>query len=184
MHDIYSGVITATHLGYDERGTLTFLIDIKTDSGFTIGFGGNALSYYDGVFKHFSTCVGEIVSNILDVLRVDKWEELVGKVVFVGVLNEKAVSICSFDRRRCFDLYMYRHNASFNALVGDINWDYDLSKAPIDEPIFLLSEDSFMLPKMVFCGTIERVDKGLVKGSCVCGNKEYFNRSKIVAWSR
>lgn len=72
--------ITSTMLGREDHGIMTFMIYI--DAGdFSCGVGGFCLDEFNTttqtrVFRAESM---EVISKILDVVGVDKWEDLPGK---------------------------------------------------------------------------------------------------------
>ena len=72
--------ITSTMLGREDHGIMTFMIYI--DAGdFSCGVGGFCLDEFNAttqtrVFRAESM---EVISKILDVVGVDKWEDLPGK---------------------------------------------------------------------------------------------------------
>lgn len=64
-----------------------------------------------------------------------------------------------------------------------LEWDYDMEKCPQNQKVFLLSDDEFpILPQNIYVGTI--IDNGRFKtrGECFMGDRDYFYRSKIIAW--
>ena len=80
--EIKNAQITGTMLGREDHGIFTFDIYVKFDSC-GCGVGGYALDYYDKELgkRVFSAKSLEAVSNILDVVGVDKWEDLKGKYI-------------------------------------------------------------------------------------------------------
>lgn len=82
--EIKNAQITGTMLGREDHGILTFMIFVKFGSC-GCGIGGYALDYYDkeNNKRAYSAKSIEVISNILDVVGVDKWEELEGKYIRV-----------------------------------------------------------------------------------------------------
>ena len=82
--EIKNAQITRTMLGREDHGIFTFMIYIKCDS-WACGVGGYALDYYDETFdkRVYSAKSLEAVSKVLDVVGVDKWEDLKGKYIRV-----------------------------------------------------------------------------------------------------
>ena len=80
--EIKNAQITGTMLGREDHGIFTFMIYIKCD-GWACGVGGYALDYYDKESdkRVYSAKSLEAVSRILDVVGVDKWEDLKGKYI-------------------------------------------------------------------------------------------------------
>lgn len=79
---INNAMITSTMLGREDHLNMTWMIYIKTSS-FVCGIGGYYLDGYDKetktrVFKAESM---ESISELLDVVGVDKWEDLPGKYI-------------------------------------------------------------------------------------------------------
>lgn len=76
--------ITSTFLGYEDHGIFTFSIGLEGD-GWGVGFGGIALDGYD-IKKDERVPDSKAVSvltEILKVVGVNKWEDLKGKTVRV-----------------------------------------------------------------------------------------------------
>ena len=80
--EIKNAQIESTMLGREDHGIFTFMIYIRFD-GCGCGVGGYALDAYDKQLNKrvFSTKSLEAVSKILDVVGVDKWEDLKGKYI-------------------------------------------------------------------------------------------------------
>lgn len=74
--------ITSTMLGREDHGIMTWMIYIKA-SNFSCGIGGYCLDEYDKETKTrvFRAESMESVSKLLDVVGVDKWEDLPGKYI-------------------------------------------------------------------------------------------------------
>ena len=79
---IRNAKILPTKLGREDHGIMTFMIFIEF-YGAGCGVGGYALDYYDRESnKRVFTGKGlEAISNILDVVGVDNWEDLKGKYI-------------------------------------------------------------------------------------------------------
>lgn len=80
--EIKNAQIERTMLGREDHGIFTFMIFVKCEH-WTCGVGGYALDSYDKQLNKrvFSTKSLEAVSKILDVVGVDKWEDLEGKYI-------------------------------------------------------------------------------------------------------
>lgn len=78
---IKNAIIESTMLGREDHGILTFMIRVRFDSCVSVGIGGYALDYYSRELEKrvYSAKSLEAISNILDVVGVDRWENLVGK---------------------------------------------------------------------------------------------------------
>ena len=80
--EIKNARITKTMLGREDHGVMTFMIFIESGST-GVGVGGYALDQYDKETKT-RVChpIGlEAISTILDVVGVEKWEDLPGKYI-------------------------------------------------------------------------------------------------------
>lgn len=80
--EIRNAKITSTMLGREDHGIMTFMIFVEWDC-FACGVGGYALDGYDKatdkrVFRAESM---EAISKVLDVVGVDKWEQLSGQYI-------------------------------------------------------------------------------------------------------
>ena len=80
--EIRNAKITSTMLGREDHGIMTFMIFVEFD-GCRCGIGGYALDYYDRdtQTRVFNIKDMEAISKILDVVGVDKWEDLPGKYI-------------------------------------------------------------------------------------------------------
>lgn len=79
---IKNAKIQSTMLGREDHGIMTFMIYIAAD-GFTCGVGAYCLDEFDSarqtrVFRAESM---EAISKVLEVVGVDKWEDLPGKYI-------------------------------------------------------------------------------------------------------
>lgn len=74
--------IRSTMLGREDHGIMTFMIYIDA-CNFSCGVGGFGLDKYDDNIKTriFRAESMEAISKILDVVGVDKWEDLPGKYI-------------------------------------------------------------------------------------------------------
>lgn len=79
---IKNAKIQSTMLGREDHGIMTFMIHIDAGS-FSCGVGGFCLDEYDNNKKKriFNTKSMEVISKILDVVGVSKWEDLPGKYI-------------------------------------------------------------------------------------------------------
>lgn len=80
--EIKNARIRSTMLGREDHGAMTFMIYIDAD-GFSCGVGGYGLDDFDPatqtrVFRAESM---EAISKVLEVVDVDKWENLPGKYI-------------------------------------------------------------------------------------------------------
>lgn len=80
--EIKNAKIISTMLGREDRGIMTFMIHVEFDSC-GCGIGGYAIDKYDEKTetRAFSACGLEAISKILDVVGVDRWEDLPGKYI-------------------------------------------------------------------------------------------------------
>ncbi len=74
--------IQSTMLGREDHGVMTFMIYIDA-CDFSCGIGGFCLDEYSDDIKAriFRAESMEVISEILDVVGVDKWEDLPGKYI-------------------------------------------------------------------------------------------------------
>ncbi len=74
--------IQSTMLGREDHGVMTFMIYINADS-FTCGVGGYCLDEFNPATQTrvFRAKSMEAISKILEVVGVDKWEDLPGKYI-------------------------------------------------------------------------------------------------------
>lgn len=82
--NIENAEITSTFLGYEDHGIFTFNIMLKGD-GWGVGYGGRALDGYiekEGERVPHQEAMS-IITEILNVVGVKKWEDLKGKHVRV-----------------------------------------------------------------------------------------------------
>ena len=80
---IKNALIKSTMLGREDHGIMTFMIFIEFDKCVTCGVGGYMLDEYDkGLNKRvFRAKSMESISKVLDVVGVDRWEDLTGKYI-------------------------------------------------------------------------------------------------------
>ena len=80
--EIRNAKITSTKLGREDHGIMTFMIFIEF-AGCGCGVGGYALDMLGRKSNErmFSTKGLEAISEILDVVGVDNWEDLKGKYI-------------------------------------------------------------------------------------------------------
>ena len=79
---IKNAKIESTMLGREDHGIMTWMITIKFDKCVSCGVGGYALDSYDKETKTrvFYADSMESVSKLLEVVGVDKWEDLPGNI--------------------------------------------------------------------------------------------------------
>lgn len=77
---IENALIKSTHLGLEDHGIMSFMLDLELSVGCQ-GFGGWAMDEWsEGKQKRLGSAFGlECVRQILDVVGVDRWERLPGK---------------------------------------------------------------------------------------------------------
>lgn len=64
-----------------------------------------------------------------------------------------------------------------------MDWNYDMESCPLDTKVYLLSaNDCPILPQVEYVGTITFNGRFKTRGECYKGDKDYFYRSKIIAW--
>ncbi len=75
--------IKSTMLGREDHGIMTFMLYIEFDKCTTCGVGGFALDEYDSMAKTrlFKPESMKLLSEILDVVGVERWEDLPGKYI-------------------------------------------------------------------------------------------------------
>lgn len=80
---IKNAIIKSTMLGREDHGIMTFMIFIEFDGCMACGVGGYALDGYDRYSKArvFHAKSMEVISKILDVVGIDRWEDLPGKYI-------------------------------------------------------------------------------------------------------
>lgn len=81
--NIKNAIIESTMLGREDHGIMTWMIFIKFDKCVSCGVGGYALDSYDSD-TDTRICVAESmesIAKILDVVGVNKWEDLPGKYI-------------------------------------------------------------------------------------------------------
>lgn len=81
--EIKNARITSTMLGREDHGIMTFMIFVEFDKCCSCGVGGYALDGYDkdSKIRVFTAKSMEAISKILDVVGVDKWENLPGTYI-------------------------------------------------------------------------------------------------------
>lgn len=81
--EIKNAVIEDTFLGRECHGIFTFSISVMFDGCVCCNVGGYALDGYDKQTQRrvFHAKSAELISRILDVVGVDRWENLKGKYV-------------------------------------------------------------------------------------------------------
>ena len=77
--------ITSTQLGREDHGIMTFMLFVEISGGGCCGIGGYALDGYDKDLQQrvFHAKSMESISEILNVVGVDTWEQLPGKYIRV-----------------------------------------------------------------------------------------------------
>lgn len=75
--------IGATHLGFEDHGIFTFSLTLE-DGATGQGFGGYGLSYERDGERLVNPLSGKIITEILRVVGVDRWEALKGCYVRAG----------------------------------------------------------------------------------------------------
>lgn len=80
---IKNAEITSTMLGREDHGIMTFMIFVKFDKCVHCGIGGYAIDQYDQETKSrvFAVKGLEAISRIMEVVGVNKWEDLSGKYI-------------------------------------------------------------------------------------------------------
>jgi hypothetical protein len=102
--EIENGKIRSTMLGTEDHGIFTCFIDIDFD-GSGQGFGGYGLDSWSKKHdRRIGTAYGlEFIKHILDVVGVEKWEDLVGKYIRVKHDMTKIESIGHITKNKWFD---------------------------------------------------------------------------------
>lgn len=96
MSEIVNAKITGTMLGFEDHGIMTFFVYLEWD-GAGVGFGGYGLDEYNPELKK-RVGVGmslDLLKEIMEVVGVEKWEDLKGKYCRVesGGWGESAIAI-------------------------------------------------------------------------------------------
>lgn len=80
---IKNAIIESTMLGREDHGIMTFVLYIRFDDGLCCGVGGYALDEHDKVHNKrvFRAKSMEAISKVLEVVGVEKWEDLPGKYI-------------------------------------------------------------------------------------------------------
>ena len=112
---ILNAQITDIFLGYDvDHGFLTFKLTLDIEGGISCVFGGTPLDEYDYISKKRCCCGYSmvIITEIMQVVGVDRWEDLKYKYIKV-ILNEdrnKITAIGNLMKPEWFDIYdFYKH---------------------------------------------------------------------------
>ena len=81
--EIKNAIITKTMLGREDHGVMTFVVYVKFDSCVECGVGMYAIDGYDRETdsRVFTASGLEAISKILEVVGVDRWEDLPGKYI-------------------------------------------------------------------------------------------------------
>lgn len=99
--------ICSTMLGREDHGIMTFMICIAAD-GFTCGVGGYCLDEFDPATRTrvFRAESMEAISKVLEVVGVDKWEDLPGKYIRIEYngLGSTATKIGNIIEEKWLDL--------------------------------------------------------------------------------
>ena len=105
--EIKNAKISSTMLGREDHGIMTFMIYID-GYGFSCGIGGYCLDEFSSatqtrVFRSESM---EAISKILEVVGVDKWEDLPGKYIRIEYngLGSTVTKIGNIIEEKWFDL--------------------------------------------------------------------------------
>ena len=105
--EIKNAKISSTMLGREDHGIMTFMIYIDA-CGFSCGIGGYCLDEFSSatqtrVFRAESM---EAISKILEVVGVDKWEDLPGKYIRIEYngLGSTVTKIGNIIEEKWFDL--------------------------------------------------------------------------------
>ena len=80
---IKNSKIESTMLGREDHGIMTWMLFISFDKGMCCGVGGYTLDIYDrkSDTRVFYAESMESISEILEIVGVDKWEDLPGKYI-------------------------------------------------------------------------------------------------------
>lgn len=81
--EIKNAQIESTMLGREDHEIMTFIINVRFDSCSHIGIGLYALDGFDTATQTrvFTAKSMEAISRVLDVVGVNKWEDLPGKYI-------------------------------------------------------------------------------------------------------
>lgn len=112
---IKNAKIRSTMLGREDHGIMTFMIYIDA-SDFFCSIGGYCLDEFDSTTKTrvFRAESMEVISKILEVVGVDKWEELPGKYIRFedNGLGSTVTKIGNIIDDKWFDIESYFDKAS------------------------------------------------------------------------
>ena len=106
--ELKNAEITGTHLGYEDHGIFTFMLNLKY-GGSGQGAGGWALDSYDKKLdKRIGTKLGmDLIIEILKVLEVEKWEDLPGQFIRVKADYTKVHAIGHLLKDKWFDFQKF-----------------------------------------------------------------------------
>ena len=112
---IKNAKIRSTMLGREDHGIMTFMIYIDANDLFC-GVGGYYLDEFDPTTKTrvFRAESMEVISKILEVVGVDKWEDLPGKYIRFedNGLGSTVTKIGNIIDDKWFDIELYLDKAS------------------------------------------------------------------------
>ena len=102
--EIKNAIIESTSLGNEDHGIMTVWLCFNYE-GFGQSFGGYSLDNYDEKKdKRIGTAYGcEFIKRILEVVGVEKWEDLKGKHIRVKTTPEKVLAIGNIIEDKWFD---------------------------------------------------------------------------------
>lgn len=94
MTNTINAKITSTKLGIEDHGIMTFNLQLDY-GGSGQGAGGYALCRYDkGLQKRVGTADGmDLIMRIMEVVGVEKWEDLAGKLIRVKQEHTKVHAV-------------------------------------------------------------------------------------------
>lgn len=105
--EVKNAKITGTMLGYEDHGILSCFLYLQYEHS-NQGFGGHSLDkpmFIDGKFSHREgTAYGMIyIGRILNIVGVNKWEDLKGQYIRVMASNSKVHKIGHYLKDVWFD---------------------------------------------------------------------------------
>lgn len=110
---IKNAKITSTMLGREDRGMFTWIIFIKFDS-VACGVGGYVLGNYNPMtdITTFNNRSMESISKVLEVVGVNKWEDLPGKYIRFedNGIGKRVTKIGNIIEDKWFDLKEFFEN--------------------------------------------------------------------------
>jgi len=100
--EIENARITSTMLGVEDHGILTAFVTLEYKSGMQ-SFGGYCMGNHDRHKRTESGFCADFIVNVLSVVGVEKWEDLIGKHVRADHDSMKVYAIGNLLKDEWFD---------------------------------------------------------------------------------